>query len=147
MIVMNIELDNLMDFDGFRMNFSYPKKIVNSSIPNEFLITKPNFRYKKINILMGANASGKTSVGKALMKIFNFIEDGSSSIVKDPVRDKTKDARFLVDFLIGEEKIYRVDCYAIAGKDKKEKSLETRDGIELKTYSAKILKKILTKLV
>lgn len=141
MIVMNIELDNLMGFDDFRMNFSYPKKIVNSSIPNEFLITKPNFRYKKINILMGANASGKTSVGKALMKIFNFIKDGSSSRVKDLVRDKTKDARFLVDFLINEEKIYRVDCDVIANKNKKDMSLETRDGIELKIYFAKILKK------
>ena len=44
MIVMNLELDNLMGFNGFKMNFSYPKKIVNSSIPNEFLLNKTNFR-------------------------------------------------------------------------------------------------------
>ena len=54
------------------MNLSYPKKIVNSSIENEFLTGFTNFRYKKVNILMGANATGKTSFGKMLMNIFHF---------------------------------------------------------------------------
>ena len=73
MVVMNLELNNLFGFQDFKVNFSYPKKLVKSTIENEYLETKPNFRYKKVNILMGANASGKTSLGKALVDIFNFL--------------------------------------------------------------------------
>ncbi len=47
MIIMNIEMDNFMSFNNFAMNLSYPKKIVNSSIENEFLTGLTNFRYKK----------------------------------------------------------------------------------------------------
>ena len=74
MIVLDIRTDNFYSFKDFHMNMSYPKKIVNSYISDEYLMERPNFRYKKINILLGANASGKTSVGKMLMDIFNFID-------------------------------------------------------------------------
>ena len=59
MIIMNLELDNFFAFRNFKLNMSYPKKIVDSSIENEFLTGRENFRYKKVNILMGANATGK----------------------------------------------------------------------------------------
>ena len=72
MIVLNLELDNLFGFEDFKINFSYPKKVENSSIKDEFLKDRPNFRYKKVNILLGANSTGKTSIGKAMMAIFNF---------------------------------------------------------------------------
>ena len=39
-----------------------------------FLTGFTNFRYKKVNILMGANATGKTSFGKMLMNIFHFMD-------------------------------------------------------------------------
>ena len=52
MIVMDIHLDNFMAFKNFHMNMSYPKKIVNSYIEEEFLENHSNFRYKKVNILM-----------------------------------------------------------------------------------------------
>ena len=53
MIVLNLELDNLFGFEDFKINFSYPKKVENSSIKDEFLKDRPNFRYKKVNILLG----------------------------------------------------------------------------------------------
>ena len=74
MIVMNVEMDNFFAFRNFRMNMSYPKKIVDSSIKGEFLQGRSNFRYKKVNILMGANATGKTSFGRFLMAVFNFMD-------------------------------------------------------------------------
>ena len=74
MIVMYVKLKNICAFDDFNANFSYPKKIVNSSIEREYLPGFPNFRYKKVNILLGTNASGKTSFGKILMYIFNFMK-------------------------------------------------------------------------
>lgn len=53
MIVMDIRLDNFMSFENFHMNMSYPKRIVDSYIENEHLLGYPNFRYKKVNVLMG----------------------------------------------------------------------------------------------
>ena len=67
MIIMDVKVDNLYAFKNFHINMSYPKKIVDSTIENEYLEDRPNFRYKKVNIIMGGNATGKTSLGKLLM--------------------------------------------------------------------------------
>ena len=69
------------------MNLTYPKKIVGSSIEEEHLADRPNFRYKKVNIIMGANASGKTTFGRTLMKIFNFIDKKNYSFIVQSVID------------------------------------------------------------
>ena len=71
MIILNIELNNIYGFNDFKMNLTYPKKIVNSIIEDEHLAGRERFRYKKAVVLMGANASGKTSLGKALRNIFD----------------------------------------------------------------------------
>ena len=57
MIIMDLKIDNFLAFKNFHMNMAYPKKIVNSYIPNEHLKDRSNFRYKKVNILMGSNAT------------------------------------------------------------------------------------------
>ena len=108
MIVMNIELDNFMAFDNFNMNLSYPKKLVNTRIENEHLKGFPNFRYRKVNIIMGANATGKTSFGKMLMRIFNFMDRKQYTGIVDDICDKTKNASFCIDFVANEEVLYRV---------------------------------------
>ena len=74
MVILNIKLDNFLLFNDFTMNLSYPKKPVNSSIVDEHLADRPNFRYKKLIVLMGANATGKTALGKILMGMFCFTD-------------------------------------------------------------------------
>lgn len=69
MIIMDIKVDNIYAFKDFHINMSYPKKIVNSTIENEFLEERTNFRYKKVNIIMGTNATGKTTMGKLLQTV------------------------------------------------------------------------------
>ena len=59
---MDLKLDNLCAFRNFYVNFSYPKKIVNSYIENEHLEGMSNFRYKKVNIIMGSNAIGYAKI-------------------------------------------------------------------------------------
>ena len=109
MIVMNIYLDNFMAFKNFHMNMSYPKKIVNSYIEEEFLKDHPNFRYKKVNILMGANASGKTSFGRMLMNIFNFMDKKEMDRVTRAICDTSNKATFSIDFITIEgDCLYRV---------------------------------------
>lgn len=109
MIVMDLKLDNFCAFNNFHINMSYPKKIVNSSIENEHLKNYDNFRYKKLNIIMGANASGKTSLGKMLMSIFNFIYRKEVARLEDRRTDKSRPATFSIDFIPGENEMYRVE--------------------------------------
>lgn len=52
--------------------FQLSQKIVNSIIDQEHLKGRERFRYKKAVILMGANATGKTSLGKALLRILDI---------------------------------------------------------------------------
>ena len=85
MIVLNLELKGIYGFDDFHINFSYPKKIVNSIIEHEHLKGRERFRYKKAVILMGANATGKTSLGKALLRIYLLIPDSEQSFYVPPL--------------------------------------------------------------
>lgn len=74
MVVMNVKLDNVLAFNDFEVNFSYPIKLRRSVIENEELSNVPGFRYKKLNVFIGANASGKTSFIKALWNVLLFLD-------------------------------------------------------------------------
>ena len=51
MIVLDLELKGIYGFNDFHINFSYPKKIVNSIIDQEYLKGRERFRYKKAVML------------------------------------------------------------------------------------------------
>ena len=108
MIVMDLKMDNFLSFNNFHMNMSYPKKIINSCIDSEFLKERVNFRYKKVNIIMGGNATGKTSVGRILMSIFNFIYKDRIEGLFEKICDDTKTAKFSIDFIVSDYILYRV---------------------------------------
>ena len=109
MIIMNVKLNNLCAFKDFHINFSYPKKILNSTIENEFLPDFPNFRYRKVNILMGTNASGKTSLGKMFKNIFSFIRRRELVNITDSIADVEKESDFLIDFIPNKTHLCRVE--------------------------------------
>lgn len=109
MIIMNVILKNLCAFKDFHINFSYPKKILNSTIENEFLPDFPNFRYRKVNILMGTNASGKTSLGKMFNNIFSFIRRKELVNITDSIADVEKESYFLIDFIPDKTHLCRVE--------------------------------------
>ena len=110
MVVLDISLDNFYAFKNFHMNMTYPKKIVGSSIKEEHLAERPNFRYKKVNIIMGANATGKTSLCRALMKIFNFITNKNYEMLVEAICDRTQPASFVLDLAFKSNIFYRVHC-------------------------------------
>lgn len=110
MVVLNIRLDNFYAFKNFHMNLTYPKKIVGSCIEEEHLAGRPNFRYKKVNIIMGANASGKTTFGHMLMNIFNFIDKKNYEILVSSICERDKEAFFSLDMAFGSNTLYRVSC-------------------------------------
>lgn len=99
MIIMNLEIDNFFCFRDFSINFSYKRKLNKSTIPYEYLEDYPNFRFKKLNILMGSNASGKTVFGKMLRAISNFIEYRNPLYLIETVNFIDKKANFKLDFV------------------------------------------------
>lgn len=108
MIVMDLQVDNFMAMKNFHMNMSYPKKIVGSQL-EEYLAGVPNFRYKKIVILMGGNATGKTSIGRMMMMIFNFMDKKIYNGLTDMICDKGRQASFSIDFVGNRNILYRVE--------------------------------------
>ncbi len=108
MIILNLSLKGIYGFNDFNINFSYPKKIVNSIIEEEHLDGRERFRYKKAVILMGANATGKTSMGKALLAIFRFINDGNPTPLYETVTDKQ--GYFCIDFVNGDYRLQRLSA-------------------------------------
>ena len=110
MIIMNVKIDNFYSFNNFEINFSYPRKLINSTIEYEYLKDIPNFKFKKLNIIMGSNATGKTTFGKILMNIFNFIKNYNLNLLEDSINDKEKKAKFEIDLVLKQEKytMYRL---------------------------------------
>ncbi len=123
MILMKLKLDNYMAFNDFEMSMTYAKKIVGNQM-TECLKEHPNFRYKKLNILMGANASGKTSIGRMLLSILNFIARKEYAGITSCINDPEKDAVFEIQFVVNDD-FYRVSSI-IKGK-KENKSYSSSD--------------------
>lgn len=107
MIVMNLKIDNLCGFHNFNLCFSYPKKIVKSKI-NETLTGFNSFRYKKINIISGTNASGKTTLGKVIMSGFNLIRRMNTGSLKSMIATSDKNAYLMMDFIPDGKTLYRL---------------------------------------
>lgn len=137
MIVMDLKTDNFFAFKNFHINMSYPKKIVNSAINPEHLQDRPNFRYKKVNIILGANATGKTTLGKILMSTFNFISCKEVVALTNCINDNLKEANLSIDFIINDNKIYRLLVKILPERD----NVYNEDNIKIKVVSASIDKR------
>lgn len=98
MILMDVKLSHVYGFDDIHMNFTYPRKLSISLIGEETLEGRERFRYKKAVILMGSNATGKTSLGRALLKIFSSIKEANEAILRELNHSGTP-AKFQVDFV------------------------------------------------
>lgn len=132
MVLLDIKLDNFLLFNDFSMNLSYAKKPVNSSIKEEHLAGRPNFRYKKLIVLMGANATGKTALGKVLMGAFNFIAKREYALIAELIEDTRKDAKFSLDMVFDDNYLYRVSA-TFKGRKKSYSELRSEDiNVEIK---------------
>ena len=110
MAVLNVQLDNILCFNDFKADFTYPKKIVRSPLEYEYLKNYPSIRYKKVNIIIGSNATGKTSLGKALWKIFVFLRDREAKPIRDLVTDNSRDAYILLDCVYSVGLFFRFEA-------------------------------------
>lgn len=110
MVILDAKLNNFYAFKNFHINLTYPKKIVDSCIEEEHLQDRPNFRYKKVNVLLGANASGKTTFGRIIMKIFNFMDKKNYEFITEAICERDKEASFVLDLASKNNVFYRVTC-------------------------------------
>lgn len=100
MILIKLMIDNIYGFSNAEIDFSYRRKTPKSTIPNEFLPERPRFNFKRICIISGTNASGKTSLGKVICGVENFI--ARKTLVKyldQAICDRDKPASISVEFV------------------------------------------------
>lgn len=103
MVIMNIKLNNVYGFDDFLVNFTFSRAMKKDSpavslVGQESLADRPRFRYKRAIILMGSNATGKTSLGRALLSIFGSIKEANEAILRN-LNTGDEPAEFQVDFV------------------------------------------------
>lgn len=133
MIVLSLSLKHIYGFDDFYIDFSYPKKIVNSLIGEEHLLGRDRFRYKKAVILMGANATGKTCLGRAIKRIFDYISDSNPAQLFEMVTGEQ--GSFSIDFVNGDYRLQRLSVEIDLSKKKVlidyfSSDIETMDSYE-----------------
>lgn len=99
MIFTSLYIDNLYNFYDTSLDLTLKRKIINSTIPFEYLEECPKFRFKRVCILSGANASGKTSLGRVLHYIQQFILYPNINLL-NKVNDKEKKGIIRVEFVL-----------------------------------------------
>ncbi|CAB5503772.1 hypothetical protein THERMOT_1851 [Bathymodiolus thermophilus thioautotrophic gill symbiont] len=104
MIFLKLKIDNFYMFKDTEFDFTYPKKIANSTIEGEFLTDFPKINYKKVCILMGANASGKTSLGKTMCFINNYLAGREVKYFSSSIGDKKKSASAEIIYITPQSK-------------------------------------------
>lgn len=104
MIYLNLKIDNFYMFKGAEFDFTYSKKITNSTIEGEFLKEFPKINYKKVCILMGANASGKTSLGKVMCSINNYLFGRNVEGIPETICNKNENSSIEVIYITPESK-------------------------------------------
>ena len=81
---------------------------VNSIVERENLAGRERFRYKKAVVLMGANATGKTSLGKALLHIFSYMKNGNPTLLYEMLSGEK--GSFCIDFVNGDYRLQRLSA-------------------------------------
>ena len=109
MAILRIDLDNILCFHGFSVDFSYPKKLVHSPLQGECLAQYPNLRYRKVNVIVGSNASGKTSLGRAMWQLFVFLRKKEAQRILDIVSREDKPFSILMDCAFPNGLFFRVE--------------------------------------
>lgn len=75
MIITSLYLDNLYSFYDTTLDLTFKRPLTYNPILHEYLPNRPKFYVRRICILSGANASGKTSLGRLLFKIQSLISN------------------------------------------------------------------------
>lgn len=125
MVIMSIKLNNVLSFYDFEANFSYASKLKTNPIKGEYLKHLPSFRYKKLNIFVGSNATGKTSLIKCIWKTLLFIAQKNKVHIIDIFNAKYDSSFIEIDLVEDNSQGYLLHRFKI-------KSNNTVEDIEVK---------------
>ncbi|MFN4105721.1 MULTISPECIES: AAA family ATPase [Acinetobacter] len=119
LIITKISLKNWYSFKDCSLDLSYPRRIVDSTVPFEYLENFENIRFKRVIILSGANATGKTSFAKILVAIRNFISKGElSKFFYQGFRENDDVLEFEVEFIDRNPDPETIDCSKVEDSEK-----------------------------
>ena len=99
MLITKFAFHNLYSFDNFTVDLTYPKKLRFSTIENEYLSFATNFKIKKVCLISGSNATGKTAVGRLLCAAMNFIVGRNNALDYIKIRNSQKKATIVLEFV------------------------------------------------
>ena len=106
MVILRVACDNFYMFKDFNLDFTYNERIVHPISQHDVLFEGSHIKVRKNLIVMGGNASGKTTFGKLLCMIMNFI--CGTYISDNEIKlnaaqyDKNKNATFEIEFVIDD---------------------------------------------
>ncbi|WP_298610187.1 hypothetical protein [uncultured Thiothrix sp.] len=128
MLITGFSFQNLYSFEDFTVDLTYPRPLKFTTIEHEYLSFAPRFKVKRVCIISGGNATGKTSLGKLLCAATNFIAGRNNGMSYIKVRDPKVDATLRLEFLIPRNRTFHE---AILGFRLSENQIDKELGTEL----------------
>lgn len=118
MAFTKIRIDNLFCFENSILDLSFSRTPVNSTLEGEYIDGFEKFYFKKVCIVSGANASGKTSLGRVMLAVQRFLIKGVFNPDPLKINDNTKPAYIEVDFFQSHLKsLFRAGIWLKPGED------------------------------
>lgn len=128
MLITGFSFQNLYSFEDFTVDLTYPRPLKFTTIEHEYLSFAPRFKVKRVCIISGGNATGKTSLGKLLCAATNFIAGRNNGMSYIKVRDPKIDATLRLEFVIPRNRTFHE---AILSFRLSENQLDKELGTEL----------------
>lgn len=102
MILLKLKVDNLYMFRDAEVDFTYPRRLANSPIEGEYLPDFPQIRFKRVCIIMGPNAAGKTTLGRLLCAVNNYLAGVPLEEVTEAIYNRSRPATVDVLYVVPE---------------------------------------------
>ena len=148
MILTNIKIANLYCFDDLNVDFTFAKKIVSSTLDDEFLENRPKFKFKRFCILMGPNSVGKSAFAKVIYAVNSFLKGYTlPATTAEAFIDPTKLATLEVEFVTPKSLFIHILKLEIAPSSNKISSIEYASLPILKSDTNTICREKLEKLM
>ena len=113
MLFLYIACDNIFMFKDFFLDFTYERKISHYLATDDTIFPNSQINVRKKMLILGGNASGKTTFGVLMCAINNYIMNvpvtNSRVNLYNAIYDRTKESYFMTEFVI-DDNAYRVYC-------------------------------------
>lgn len=110
MILLNLTCNNIFLFQNLSLDFTYNRKLNYEIAQNDLLFPDSKIKVRKSIIIMGANATGKTTLGRLLCLIYNYLicrDEATAEIISHSINQPDKESIFSIEFAI-EKVAYRL---------------------------------------